>query len=815
MFKNMTIGKKLAFGFAVVLLVLTCIATMSFTGVGEIVNDAEEVIYGNELDAVMTQKEVDHLNWASQVNALLTDKNITELNVQTDDHECGFGKWLFSEQRKEAEKRIPELADLLKKIEEPHKHLHDSAIEIDNEFQPTHGDLATQLASRLSDHLKWINTVSGTLSGELGGLASYQNSTKNAVDQTITVLQGIDQNTSLGDTSARQKIAKATLRSLRYGQNKNDYMFIIDSDCKCILHPFNPELEGKDLSATKDTNGKTLFSEMKNIAVNNQNGFVTYYWQLPNSNQIAPKLSYVQIYKPWNWIVGTGVFLDHTDTHLVARVKDFAANKPFKISVQTDPDLCAFGKFLNDPETLALCKEIPELKTILDQCRQPHNQLHQSALTIEKHITELNTDQAVKVFEDESMTAMEKVGNLLEQAIALENKNIAATEKANHIYANKTTANLKIVQELLGKVRNTVKDNIMTQDTMLNAAKNTKRNVSISGIVGILAGIALAFFIARGITSVLKKIMEELSNGSEQVSAAASQVSASSQSLAEGASEQAAGLEETSSSLEEMATMTRQNSDNAQQANSLACDADTASQNGTESMSKMSDAINEIQRSSEETSKIIKVIDEIAFQTNLLALNAAVEAARAGEAGKGFAVVAEEVRNLAMRSAEAAKNTSAMIAESVSNASNGVEISNEVAMALEEITSSVQKVNSLISEISSASQEQTQGIDQVNTAMSQMDQVTQQNAANAEESASAAEELNAQAEQMNTVINQLAIIIGGANSTHPNSKTKSLTKSNQTFHQIASGSQTVGKKSQTAKATQTTTPLDDNDFSEF
>ena len=103
MLQNATIGRKLAFGFGVVVLALMLIVVLSFTGVGSIVSNAKEVIYGNQLDSVMTQKEVDHLNWVSKVNQLLTDENVTSLEVQTDDHKCGFGDWLYSESRKEAE----------------------------------------------------------------------------------------------------------------------------------------------------------------------------------------------------------------------------------------------------------------------------------------------------------------------------------------------------------------------------------------------------------------------------------------------------------------------------------------------------------------------------------------------------------------------------------------------------------------------------------------------------------------------------------------------------------------------------------------
>jgi methyl-accepting chemotaxis protein len=285
-------------------------------------------------------------------------------------------------------------------------------------------------------------------------------------------------------------------------------------------------------------------------------------------------------------------------------------------------------------------------------------------------------------------------------------------------------------------------------------------------------GTLLTTIITRSVTKPIHRIIAALTDGAEQVSSAAGQVSSASQSLAEGATEQAAGLQETSSSLEEMSAMTKQNADNARQAEVLTSEARKAANNGSESMSRMSKAIIDIRKSSDETAKIIKVIDEIAFQTNLLALNAAVEAARAGEAGKGFAVVAEEVRNLAIRSAEAAKNTSAMIEESVKNSKNGVEISNEVGKALGDIVSSIGKATDLVAEIAAASQEQAKGIEQVNTAIGQMDRVTQQSAAGAEESASASEELNSQAESMKEIVEGLVDLVGGGSATKPGGVTK-------------------------------------------
>jgi methyl-accepting chemotaxis protein len=283
------------------------------------------------------------------------------------------------------------------------------------------------------------------------------------------------------------------------------------------------------------------------------------------------------------------------------------------------------------------------------------------------------------------------------------------------------------------------------------------------GVVGaiVIGGLGLSFIMARSISQPINQVIEGLSDGADQVTSGSSQVSSSSQSLAQGASQQAASLEETSSSIEEMASMTRQNANNANQANTLMAETSSVVDDANESMAKLTESMKEISSASEETAKIIKTIDEIAFQTNLLALNAAIEAARAGEVGAGFAVVADEVRNLAMRAADAAKNTANLIEGTVKKIKTGSDIVTKTNEAFGKVATSAKKVSELVCEISAASNEQALGIEQISKAVAEMDKVVQENAANAEEAASASEEMNAQTEQMKDFVGELVTLVSG------------------------------------------------------
>lgn len=157
--KNLKLGKKFFIAFGLILALLIVVAIWAITGIGGIVKNADEVIEGNKLRTEMNEKYVQHLLWAGQVAKLLTDDKVTELNVQTDDHQCAFGKWYYGEGRKHAEALAPGLKPIFAQFEAPHAALHQSAIKIKKVFQQASNELSAKLREAKADHLTWAHQV--------------------------------------------------------------------------------------------------------------------------------------------------------------------------------------------------------------------------------------------------------------------------------------------------------------------------------------------------------------------------------------------------------------------------------------------------------------------------------------------------------------------------------------------------------------------------------------------------------------------------------------------------------------------------------
>lgn len=104
-----------------------------------------------------------------------------------------------------------------------------------------------------------------------------------------------------------QQTARKVLAGLRY--DKNEYFWVNDMQPRMVMHPIKPELDGKDLGDMKDPNGFALFKGFVDTVKRSGKGFVSYMWPKPGSDKPVDKVSYVQGFEPWGWVLGSGVYV--------------------------------------------------------------------------------------------------------------------------------------------------------------------------------------------------------------------------------------------------------------------------------------------------------------------------------------------------------------------------------------------------------------------------------------------------------------------------------------------------------------------------
>ena len=137
--------------------------------------------------------------------------------------------------------------------------------------------------------------------------------TQNVVETAYSIIEHfhtLEQNNTLTQQQAQTQ-AMSAIRALRY--DKTNYFWINNYQPEMVMHPIKPALEGKDLTNNKDPDGKALFVEMVNITKKDGEGFIPYKWPKPGEEQPIDKVAFVKGFNQWQWIIGSGVYLDTID----------------------------------------------------------------------------------------------------------------------------------------------------------------------------------------------------------------------------------------------------------------------------------------------------------------------------------------------------------------------------------------------------------------------------------------------------------------------------------------------------------------------
>lgn len=146
---------------------------------------------------------------------------------------------------------------------------------------------------------------------------AQKNEAKNSTELAVNIVEHykkLEDEKKLTHEQA-QDFAKKALAKMRYNQGQ-DYYSVYDYDGKMVMHPIKPELNGKNILELKDPSGKPFMREIIQLARENKPGFVEYLWPKPKSGSDAPvpKVTYVQGFSEWQWIIASGIYLDDVNT---------------------------------------------------------------------------------------------------------------------------------------------------------------------------------------------------------------------------------------------------------------------------------------------------------------------------------------------------------------------------------------------------------------------------------------------------------------------------------------------------------------------
>ena len=190
---------------------------------------------------------------------------------------------------------------------------------------------------------RFIQNHRDLLRAEVGSVLSYirgdkvrlekksRDQLRGRVNHALQVAEGIySQNKDRKSPGEIKKLIRDALTPVRFDRG-NGYYFAFDMKGAVQIYPARHVMEGDNVLELRDGSGYSLPRELIALVNDKGHGFHTYLWKKkPGKNRrYHPKVSYVKLFEPYGWIIGTGKYLDEMEAEIQARVLSHVAEMRF------------------------------------------------------------------------------------------------------------------------------------------------------------------------------------------------------------------------------------------------------------------------------------------------------------------------------------------------------------------------------------------------------------------------------------------------------------------------------------------------------
>jgi len=414
------------------------------------------------------------------------------------------------------------------------------------------------------------------------------------VQGAINLLKEYQDRVDKGEFSLEegQRRAMTRIKSMRFGPENKDYFWINDFGPKMIMHPYRSDLDGKDLSDFKDPQGKALFVEFARVCREKGLGFVEYMWQWKDDkNRIVPKISYVQAFEPWGWIVGTGIYVNDVQE---------------EISSQRNTFIMAFIPLILVLMGLLVLpmRQLSRLNTMAQGLSTAAVEVGSASARISgvaQSLAQGSSEQAASIQETssslEEMAAMTRANaDHARQADALMGETTRVVDNANKSMAQliESMKAVSAASQETAKIIKTIDEiafqtNLLALNAAVEAARAGEAGAGFAVVADEVRALAMrAAEAAKNTAILIEDTVGKVKEGSELVTKAAeafSQVTGSTNKVKElvaeiaaASGEQAQGVEQINKAVAEMNTVTQQTAANAEESASAAEELATQSE---------------------------------------------------------------------------------------------------------------------------------------------------------------------------------------------------------------------------------------------